>query len=79
MWLLSDNAKPSLMGGLSFWLLAISHWLFFTDPLRYARPPNFGGQYYELPSFSSPKLGEVPKGRWGLFGVGITLTTANNR
>ena len=26
-------------------------------PLRYARPPNLGGQYFIL--YSSPKLGEV--------------------
>ncbi len=39
---------------------------FFTGPLRFARPPNFWGQYFNHHRYSFPKLGEVPVGQWGL-------------
>ena len=47
-------------------LLAVSHWpLAFTYPLRFARPPNLGGQYFSF-LYSSPKLGEVTESQRGL-------------
>ena len=72
--LVAALVRPAIQGWHSQPIVILCHCVPFfailrrlplTDPLRFARPPNFGGQYF-LPLYSSPNSGRCPLGRWGL-------------